>query len=444
MPMPPRAPDSPTPVSVAGCANAMRITILTQYYPPEFGAASVRLGRLASMLADAGHDITVLTGMPNYPTGAVPEAYRGKLTTTERAGAVTIRRVWVYASPKKSVVHRLLNQFSFALTAAIGGSFLSRPDVILVESHPLFVCLVGGWLKRLKRAPIVLNVSDLWPESAVAVGALSANSLFVRLAARLERWAYRDAAHVVAMTEGVQTGVLSVLGDPGRVSLVQNAVDLERFQPQQTMLGAAMRELLGLGNAITAGHIGNMSLAHDFDLLLDAAEALPELTFVFAGGGSRKAYIEGRIAGEQITNVILPGVLPHDDMPALWAATDICVVAFKEHPLFTGALPSKMFEALATGTPVIAAVEGEAARLLEATGAGIAVPFGNRAAMIAALNDLAQSPDKRQSMGRAGRAYAEQHLSPTRVRDAFLDIFRAVTSERVTQVPLSEGSAHLR
>ncbi|MFO7320942.1 MAG: glycosyltransferase family 4 protein [Chloroflexota bacterium] len=407
----------------------MRVTILTQYYPPEFGAAAVRLGRLAAMLADAGHEVTVLTGMPNYPTGIIPEPYRGKLVTTEKAGAVTIRRVWVYASPKKSIAHRLLNQFSFALTAAVGGLFLPRPDVILVESHPLFVCLAGGWLKRLKRAPVVLNVSDLWPESAVAVGALAVDSLFVKLAARLERWAYHDAAHVVAMTEGVQSGVLKVLGRRERVSLVQNAVDLERFRPGQQKTGQAMRTRLGLSDAITVGHIGNMSLAHDFDLLLDAAKALPELTFVFAGGGSRKAHIEARIADERIGNVLLPGVLPHDDMPALWAATDICVVAFKEHPLFTGALPSKMFEALATGTPIVAAVEGEAARLLEETGAGISVPFGNRAAMISALQDLARSPEKRQAMGRAGRAYAERHLSPTRVRDAFLDIFRAVTSD---------------
>src|SRR5690606_19394958 len=125
---------------------------------------------------------------------------------------------------------------------------------------------------------------------------------------------------------------------------------------------------------------------------------------------------------ERLENLLLPGVLPHDAMPALWAATDICLIAFKDHPLFAGALPSKMFEALATGTPVVAAVEGEARQLLQETGAGVAVPYGDRAALVAALQALAQAPERRATMGRAGRAYAETHLSTERVKKRFLSI----------------------
>ncbi len=142
----------------------MKIWILTQFYPPEFGAAAVRLSRLARLLVGAGHAVTVLTGMPNYPEGVIREGYRGRLTLGETLDGVTVERVWVYAAPGKGARVRLLNQFSFMLLAALRGTFLQRPDVILVELHPLFVCLTGGWLRRVKRAPVVLNVSDLWPE----------------------------------------------------------------------------------------------------------------------------------------------------------------------------------------------------------------------------------------------------------------------------------------
>lgn len=404
----------------------MHILLLTQFYPPEFGAAAVRLGRLAQMLGEAGHTVTVLTSMPNYPTGIIPEAYKRRVFVHEQQNGVHIVRVWVYASPQKSLRRRLLNQLTFMLTSALRGTFLSRPDVILVESHPLFVCLTGGWLSRIKRAPIVLNVSDLWPESAVAVGALSPDNLLVKAAAKVERWAYRDAAHVVAMTQGVRDGVLRHLDHPDRVTQIQNAVDLDRFHPDMGEQGRAMRRRLGIGDEIVVGHIGNMSLAHDFDLLIDTAAALPQMTFVFAGSGSLAEHVEARIQNEHISNILLPGVLPHNEMPALWAATDICVIAFRPHALFDGALPSKMFEAMATGTPVVAAAQGETQRLLESTGAGIAVHPGDRNTMLNCLQRLANDPHERRAMALAGRQYALQNLSAFRVRDSFLKIFTQV------------------
>src|SRR3954447_17266373 len=196
----------------------MRIWILTQFYPPEFGAAAVRLSRLARLLAADGHSVTVLTGMPNYPEGVIPPEYRGRVFCGETLDGVKVERVWVYASPSKRARARLLNQFSFMGMAALRGTFLSRPDVILVESHPLFVTLTGGWLRRIKGAPVILNVSDLWPESAVATGALRADSPLVKFAQPVERWAYHDAAQVVGMTDGVLEGILRILPNKDRVT----------------------------------------------------------------------------------------------------------------------------------------------------------------------------------------------------------------------------------
>lgn len=408
----------------------MRILILTQFYPPEFGAAAVRLSRLARLLAADSHAVTVLTGMPNYPEGVIRAGYRGRVLMRETLDGVNVERVWVYASPSKGTRARLLNQFSFMVMAALRGTFLSRADVILVESHPLFVCLTGGWLKRVKRAPVVLNVSDLWPESAVATGALRADSSMVKVATRVERWAYDDAAQIVGMTEGVLEGIRAVLPNPERSTLIKNAVDLEAFHPADAALRSQARARFDLGDRFTVVHIGNMSLTYDFKTMIETAAALPELLFLFVGGGSQEQTIRGWVAERGLENVRFAGVLPHTEMPLVWAAADACLIALGDHSVAGGTRPAKLYEALATGTPVVAAIRGEGAALVEEAGAGIVVPIGDAAAMAAALKQMVAFPDERKALSQHGRVYAEANLSPEQVRNAYLEVFEcAITTK---------------
>jgi glycosyltransferase involved in cell wall biosynthesis len=399
----------------------VHVWILTHYFAPEVGAAAIRLSRLAQAFANQGHQVTVITAMPNYPEGRIAPSYRGRLFCSEEINGVRVRRVWLYTSQKKSALARILNQISFAVLAALRATFFKRPDVILVESHPLFVCLSGGWLKRIKRAPIVLNVSDLWPESAVATGALSASSPIVKFAVPVERWAYRDAAHVIAMTEGVMQGIVPFMK---RVTLIRNAVDLTRFLPSSENRREGAKKSLGFEGKFVAVHVGNMSLTYDFDILLNTAKAVPELHLVFAGGGSQFETV--RAKAEMLENVHFTGTLPHQQMPELWAAADICLIALRDHGVAGGTLPAKMYEALATGTPVVAAIRGEGATMLTAAGAGIAVPIGDTTAMISAVQQLCADPELRRQMSQSGRDYAEKHLQLEENIQAYLRILSDV------------------
>jgi hypothetical protein len=400
----------------------VHIWFITHYFTPEIGAAAIRLSRLASAFAAHGHQVTVITGLPNYPEGVIPAPYRGRLFMSETQDGVQIRRVWVYASPSKRARSRLLNQISFAAMAAVRGTLLARPDVIFVESHPLFVCLTGGWLKRIRRAPIVLNVSDLWPESAVATGALAADSLLVKLALPVERWAYRDAAHVVAMTGGVLAGITP---HTPRATLIRNAVDLTRFAPVNAAARERAKAQLGLAGKFTAVHVGNMSLTYDLDLLVETARALPDLDLVFAGGGSQSEAIQAKAQG--LANVHFTGILPHEQMPNLWAAADVCLIALRDHGVAGGTLPAKMYEAMATGTPIVAAIRGEGAAMLHEAQAGVVVPIADRAALIAAVRELHARPSLRFGMAQAGRAYAEKHLQIEQNVQAYLQILNGVS-----------------
>ena len=404
----------------------MQITILTQYYPPEFGAASIYWGKLAQLLADDGHQITVLTSVPNYPTGIIPNDYRGKWFFREHDGAVNIIRVSVFATPKKNPRTRLLNQISFMCMAAIRGTFSRRADVLIVESHPLFVCLTAGWLKRIKGMPIVLNVSDLWPESAVATGALRPDSLIVKIAEHVERWAYSDATHIIAMTRGVQDGINKVHQRPERVTMLYNSVDLDRFRSVTEAARAAIRKRFGLEGQFVAAHVGNMSLTYDLNLILNVAAELPEITFVFAGGGSQQDYLSERIATLKLANVRMLGLLPYEEMPAFWAVTDICLIALGDHSVAGGTMPAKLFEAMATGTPIVAAIRGEGEGVLREAGAGIPTPIGDVQMMTDAVRSLYRNPQQLQKISAAGQTYAKQHFSMQHSKRAFLDVIENV------------------
>ncbi len=408
----------------------MHLLFLTQYYPPEVGAAAVRLARLARLLAAEGHHVTVLTSLPNYPSGVIPPEYRGRPFRREILDGVEVVRVWAYASPSKRARARLLNQGTFMMMAALRGMRLPRPDVLFVESHPLFVTLAGGWLKRWLRAPVVLNVSDPWPEAAVATGALSESSPLVRFGRTVERWAYHDAAQIVALSNGFRDAVLAVRPEPARVQTIRNGVDLAQFRPATADERAAARARLGLGPGPVAAHIGNLSLTYDLSLLLAAAEQLPDVQFVFAGGGSQAAALRAGVEARGLAHVRLLGVLPHDQMPGVWAAADLSLIAMGDHSLADGTLPAKLYESLATGTPVVGALRGEGAGLLAEAGGGIATPIGDPAAFATAIRALLNDPAQRASLSAAGRAWAEANLSPERVKEAYLSVFRQAAAER--------------
>ncbi len=199
-------------------------------------------------------------------------------------------------------------------------------------------------------------------------------------------------------------GIRAILPEPERVTLIKNAVDLDAFHPAAPETRVAARQRFGVGDRFTVVHVGNMSLTYDFQVMLNAAALLPEIAFLFVGGGSQAAWVEAQARERELDNVTLTGVLPHDAMPGVWAAADVCLIALGDHSVAGGTLPAKMYEALATGTPTVAAIRGEGAALLELAGAGVVVPIGDAEAMAAALRALAAAPDRCAAMSAAARS----------------------------------------
>lgn len=404
-----------------------RLLILTQYFPPEMGAPQVRLSELGERLIDLGWEVEALTALPNYPTGRVFPGYPRSRPVVETIGRIRTARVPLLPS-QKGFVRRLACYFSFAGSAAFHGPRrCARPDVLLFESPPLFLGLAARRLARRWRCPYVMNVSDLWPLSAVELGVVKPG-LAVRLAERLELSLYEKAEGVTGQSEEIVESVAA--RSPGtRVEVITNGVDPDRFGPG--MADAAAYQLLGSEPGPVFLFAGLLGLAQGLDQILDVAASLPPEVpgrCVLVGDGPVREELQRRIERERIGRVRLVLAQSRERIPALLAAADVAVASLGMK--LRGAVPSKIYEAMASARPLLLIAAGEAARRVERAGCGLTVRPGDLAGAREAWARLATDADLRSSLGAAGRAAAETEYDRARIAER-LDRFlrKAIHSE---------------
>lgn len=423
----------------------MRILFLTQFYPPEIGAAQNRLSHLAKSLARAGHAITVLTALPNYPRGAIYEEYRGHCAMEEQESGIRIVRAWVYATASKGFVPRVMSYLSFSFTSLLTGILkIPRQDIVLVESPPLPLGMTGVVLSRLKRARLALNVSDLWPESAVALGALR-NRFAIRASIWLEEYLYRNARWVTGQTRGIVGNIQSRFRAKP-VYWIPNGVDTAVFTPDESGEKKRRgRELLNIdGRArFIAGYAGLIGLAQDLETVLRAAAMLddiPELSIVLIGDGPELSRLKQLTTEMHLQNVRFCDAQPASAMPDILAAFDAALVPLKRLTLFKGALPSKMFEAMGAGVPVVCTVDGEAREIVEQSGGGLYVDPEDPKALAGAIARLCREPALSKALGENARRYVSRHFSRERAARQFEAIFSQEC--RAEEGPASAADEH--
>src|SRR3989442_3054446 len=398
-------------------APAVKLTILTQYYPPEVGAPQGRLSGLAAAFQRRGHAVTVLTAMPNYPTGRVYPGYGGVLRREVRDG-VRVIRTFVFPTQKADFLRRLSSYFSFVFaSAAVGTVFLERPDYLIVESPPLFLGLAGAWLSWVKRCRMIFNVSDLWPESAVRLGVLRPEGLAYRLSGWLERFCYRRAALVTGQTRAI-VGDIAARFPWCRTYHLSNGVNDRVFPPDRRT--AEARAALGPTDACIAFYAGLHGLAQVLDRVLDAAAVLADtpLRFVLMGDGPTKADLVRQAWERGLNNVDFLDARPTSEVPPLLAAADVVVVPLVTH--LPGATPSKLYEAMASGRPVVLVAEGEPATIVREQEAGLVVAPGDIGGLSGALRTLSHDPNLRRALGGNGRRAAERLFNQVEIDARFV------------------------
>lgn len=382
----------------------MRVLLVTHYFAPEVGAPQTRLLELATALSRRGHEITVLTGFPNYPDGVVPAAYRGRVVQRERLGDVHIVRAPILPAPNRGVVRRLANHLSFALSALPASLGAGPADVVLVESPPLFAAVSGLGVGALKRAPAVLHIADLWPDAAIQFGVLR-HPAVIAAARALERFAYRHADALAVPTPGVAR-VLHERGvGEGKVVLVPHGVDLSRFPLNGTEPPDPRRVV----------YCGTIGLGHATATLIDAARILAAdgmgYEILIAGDGAEAGELQDRVRRWGLRNVTFAGRLPRAELPALLASAGVTVATQRDLPLLADALSTKVLEYMAAARPVVVAASGWTAEVVRRADAGLVCPPEDAAALAAAIVAVAADAERARAMGRNGRRYVEANLT---------------------------------
>ena len=411
----------------------MKILYLSQYFPPEMGAPAARVHELSREWVRLGHEVTVLTGFPNHPTGVVPPEYRGEFIRREMVDGIRVVRTPIYAAANKGLFRRALNYVSYAASASLLGPFLTRrPDVLIATSPQFLTAVAGLWLSALKRVPFVLEVRDLWPQSIVEVGAMKGDSLAVRLLEALERFLYRRADHIVPVTDSFVEPIAARGGARSRMTVITNGVDLDLFRP---MPRGEAREALGLPPGFLAVYVGTHGMAHGLDLVLDAARlpAARDMNFLLVGEGAEKGALKARAAAERIGNVVFMDQQPRERVARIVAAADACLVLLRDRPLFRTVIPSKIFEFMGSARAILTTVDGESRGIVERAGAGVFVPPEQPGALADALAALAASPARLESLGRSGRTYAEGHYSRPALAARYAEALAGVVEARAAR-----------
>lgn len=366
----------------------MHILFLTDNFPPETNAPASRTYEHTREWVAAGHRVTVITCAPNFPTGAVFDGYRNKLWQSETRDGIRVIRVWSYITPNEGFVKRILDYVSFMVTASFAGLFVRQVDLVIGTSPQFFTAVAAWALAGLKRRPYVFELRDIWPESIRAVGAMQESRVLDALE-KLELFLYRRAAAVVTVTNAFRDNLISRGIDRSKISAIRNGVDLARFTPMAR--DADLAAELGLEDKFVVGYVGTHGMAHALGTVLESAHALrddDDIRFVLLGDGAEKPALKARAAKMGLTNVLFLDSVPRADVPCYWALLDASLIHLRKTDLFKTVIPSKLFECMAMGLPVLHGVEGESAEIVRETEIGVVFPSEDAQALQAEIRCL--------------------------------------------------------
>jgi glycosyltransferase involved in cell wall biosynthesis len=352
----------------------LKILFITENFPPEVNAAATRVYERACYWAKDGHEVTVLTCFPNFPQGRIYQGYRQSLYDVSVVDGIRIIRLPTYIARNEGFFRRTLDFVTFMVVSTIAAAFLRRPDVVVATSPQFFSAVAGFMVGFLRRRPFVFEVSDLWPASIAAVGAMSRGKLY-RALEGIELFLYRRAASVVVLTASFRDDLIRRGIAAGKIAVVVNGVDLSRYERRGK--DAELMEKFALQDKFVLGYIGTHGMAHGLENAVAAADMLrhdARFRLLFVGDGACKPALERQAAEANLGNVIFESPQPKAMMPRIWSICDAALIHLKNDTAFSEVIPSKMFEAMAMGLPLlVAAPSGEASRIVEREGAGVRV-----------------------------------------------------------------------
>ena len=402
----------------------MKIVVYSHYFTPEIGAPSARIFEFASQWILAGHDVEVVTCVPNHPVGKIYPGYGTGIYAKEILSGIAVHRHWTYVTPNKGILKKTLGHISYVPSAIfLSNAHISKPDVAMATSPTLFAAMVGAWTGFQFRIPFVMDVRDLWPAIFVELGILK-NPFLIRMLETIELFLYGKATRVVTVTEAFRQDLIGRKVPTEKVHTITNGADTEFWKPQAKPVELVRQ--LELEGKFVVLYIGAHGISHALEKVVDAASLLrehDEIQFVLVGEGAEKERALGRSRELGLKNIRFLGSVDKKGVMDYYALSDVCLVPLKDIPLFQTFIPSKMFEIMAMGRPIVGSVQGESAEILLRSKGAIVVRPEDSQAIADAVLQLAQNPIKARQMGLEGRKFVQKHYSRASLAKRYLKVF---------------------
>ena len=393
----------------------MHILFLSHYFPPEVNAPATRTYEHCKAWVKLGHKVTVVSCVPHHPMGKAYPGYKNKVYQVENKDGIRSIKILTYITANEGFFKRTLNYVFYMMMAISVAPFLPKADIVISTSPQFFNGLAGYFVSRLKRAAWVLEIRDLWPESILAVGAVT-NKHVIKVLEGIERFVYRKADHIVSVTHAFKDHISKNGALEEDISVIRNGVDLSFFEDAPSDVEFAKH--IGVEDKFVASYVGTHGMAHGLDLIIEAADRLrdhPNIVFVMAGDGSERKRLEQELIDRQLPNVRILGQLPKADMPKLWSVSDVSLVLLRKLDLFLTVIPSKIFESMAMKKPIILGVQGESQGIVEEAGAGICIEPENVEQLVESILQLSNSQDICEQFGRQGAVHVKANFDRSKL-----------------------------
>ncbi len=353
----------------------MHILFLADNFPPETNAAATRVYERACYWVKWGLKVTVITCAPNFPQGKVYPPYKNKWYQTENMDGIRVIRVKTFIAANKGFLLRIIDFISFMWMAFFAGLFPKKPDII-ISTSPQFFCAISGWmLAKIRGKPFIFELSDLWPDSIMAVTGMKKN-LLIRAVEKMELFLYRQSAAVIALTRAFKQNLINrgIVAD--KIHIIRNGVDLHRYNPQAK--DSLLLKQYALEDKFIVGYIGTHGMAHALMNVVHSASILmnqcPQITFVLIGDGAEKEALMLKAQQLALNNIIFIASQAKNILPKFWALCDVALIHLKNSVVFESVIPSKIFEAMAMGLPLLfSGPSGEASQIIAQHQAGVCI-----------------------------------------------------------------------
>ncbi len=406
----------------------MNILFLSHYFPPEVNAPATRTYEHCKRWVEQGHSVTVVSCVPHHPMGEAYPGYKNKWWFEENKDGIRAIKIKTYITANEGFLKRTLNYVIYMLMTILTAPFLPKSDVVISTSPQFFNGLAGYFVSRIKGAPWLLEIRDLWPESILAVGAIK-NRVIIDLLEYLERFAYRKADSIVPVTQAFKTHIVNLGVAEEKVSVIRNGVNLALFESvkQNTTLANEW----GLNDKFVAAYVGTHGMAHGLDTILAAAERLrdkPEIIFLMVGDGSERARLTQAVNDRQLTNVVMQRQQPKAMMPEIWSITDVSLVLLKRLDLFKTVIPSKIFESMAMSVPIVLGVEGEVKGIIEQAQTGLCIEPESADQLANALLELKEDRALYTELSARGRPCVSIEFDRKVLADQYLKIIEKLVA----------------